>query len=66
MTYGHTLSACAANIGSAKTGETCRVQEVKTGFPQKYVFRLVDVRIFDRLRYGSPVVRDFSRIHGIR
>lgn len=34
---------------------------MKNGFPQKYILSLADVQIFDRLRYGSPVVRDFSR-----
>ena len=34
---------------------------MRNGFQQKYILNLADVQIFDRLRYGSPVVRDFSR-----
>lgn len=34
---------------------------MKNGFPQKYILSLAGVQIFDRLRYGSPVVRVFRR-----
>jgi hypothetical protein len=59
-TRNHTQSTDIKDRGSSKTGETCRVQEVKTGFSQKYTGSFADVQIFDRLRYGSPVVRVFS------
>ena len=59
-TQYHTHSTHSEDPGLLKTGETCRVREVKTGFPQKYMGSFADVQIFHRLRYGSPVVRVFS------
>ena len=59
-TQNHTQSTRSEDLGSSKTGETCRGWEVKNGFPQKYMLTFADVQIFDRLRYGSPVVRVFD------